>query len=312
MLANDACKRGWCEQKDDRTVPVCGAGNFNSAQVAVQETPAGTLKTLAKPRSRYVCWHGIHGVWGYRFPGVYLRCTAGHTRAYPAVAPYLQSIPTGVQQKRPRRSIKEYDGSSRDKLRKDCQDIGREHRKTLLQQHRPSLSPGELQAKLHQCSMAAIRAELVQTGSKGALLTEADIDGLLADIEQQVLQEIQAELAALEHSEQQDQQRAVAMAEEHMHFLQSAGEEAVLCPVCRAAHLAQRHGRLVCPAEGWQLNLAAESLRLSDLKGRLAAAYEEHAVSGCSGQLQFHIEDIIGSSNLTCCCDTCQVLTVVL
>jgi hypothetical protein len=31
-------------------------------------------------------------------------------------------------------------------------------------------------------------------------------------------------LAALERSEQQDQQRAVAMAEEHMHFLQSASE----------------------------------------------------------------------------------------
>jgi hypothetical protein len=170
------------------------------------------------------------------------------------------------------------------------------------------------------------------------------------------LQEIQQELAALEHSEHQDQQRAVAMAEEHMHFLQSAGgstvpplhgaaedaaaqlsvthaqqaqrlrqldplhsaanmqvhdhdicccalqasqqswcascqqpqsripirhpvlsfagDEAVLCPVCKSTHLAQRHGRLVCPAEGWQLNLAAESLQLSDVKGRLAAAYE--------------------------------------
>jgi hypothetical protein len=48
----------------------------------------------------------------------------------------------------------------------------------------------------------------------------------------------------------------------------------VLCPVCKSAHLAQRHGRLVCPAEGWQLNLAAESLQLSDVKARLAAAYE--------------------------------------
>lgn len=38
------------------------------------------------------------------------------------------------------------------------------------------------------------------------------------------LQDIQHELAALERSEQQDQQRAVAMAEEHMTFLQSAGE----------------------------------------------------------------------------------------
>ncbi|WIA10489.1 hypothetical protein OEZ85_010678 [Tetradesmus obliquus] len=211
-----------------------------------------------------------------------------------------------------RRGIKENDVGSREKLRKDCQDIGRERRRSLLQQHRSSMSPGELQAKLHQCSMAAIRAELVQADSTGALLPEADIDALLADIEQQVLQEIQQELAALERSEQQDQQRAVAMAEEHMSFLQSAGEEAVLCPVCKSAHLALRHGRLVCPAEGWQLNLAAESLSLPDLRARLAAAYEEHAVSGCSGQLQFHVEDLFGSSNLTCCCNTCQALTVVL
>jgi LSD1 subclass zinc finger protein len=54
----------------------------------------------------------------------------------------------------------------------------------------------------------------------------------------------------------------------------AAGDEAVLCPVCKSAHLAQRHGRLVCPAEGWQLSLAAESLTLTDLKARLAAAYE--------------------------------------
>lgn len=117
-------------------------------------------------------------------------------------------------------------------LRKDCQDIGRERRRSLLQQHRSSMSPGELQvqcrhswpggavrtkacmpeqpactakvsalqllpyagqsecplkhlhtapapadvlvafelqAKLHQCSMAAIRAELVQADSTGEL-----------------------------------------------------------------------------------------------------------------------------------------------
>jgi hypothetical protein len=43
-----------------------------------------------------------------------------------------------------------------------------------------------------------------------------------------------------------------------------------------------------------------------------AVILQEHAVTGCAGQLQFHVEDIFGSSNLTCCCDTCQALAVVL
>jgi len=55
-----------------------------------------------------------------------------------------------------------------------------------------------------------------------------------------------------------------------------AGEDAVLCPVCHACTLVQRHGWLVCPSEGWQLNFAAESLHLGDVKARLAAAYQVH------------------------------------
>lgn len=67
-------------------------------------------------------------------------------------------------------------------------------------------------------------------------------------------------------------------------LLMFAGDTAVLCPVCKASHLAQRHGRLVCPGEGWQLNLAAESLTLEDVKDRLAAAYE---VGGLGMQVLF-------------------------
>lgn len=36
----------------------------------------------------------------------------------------------------------------------------------------------------------------------------------------------------------------------------------------------QPHGWLVCPAEGWQLNLAAESLQLADVRQKLATAFE--------------------------------------
>jgi hypothetical protein len=68
------------------------------------------------------------------------------------------------------------------------------------------------------------------------------------------------------------------MAEQHMHHLQQHASAAhgsdVLCPVCKGCHLVQRAGLLVCPAEGWRLNLAAESLSLDDIRARLAAAYQ--------------------------------------
>lgn len=55
----------------------------------------------------------------------------------------------------------------------------------------------------------------------------------------------------------------------------AAGAEAgVLCPVCKSCQLVQRSGLLVCPAEGWRLNLAAESMSLEDIRTRLATAYE--------------------------------------
>lgn len=48
----------------------------------------------------------------------------------------------------------------------------------------------------------------------------------------------------------------------------------VLCPVCKSCQLLQRQGLLVCPGEGWALNLAAESLSMDTIQTRLAAAYE--------------------------------------
>jgi hypothetical protein len=47
-------------------------------------------------------------------------------------------------------------------------------------------------------------------------LTTADIDALLRDIEQQVLEEIQAELAQLEQQELEHLQHAASMAEQHL------------------------------------------------------------------------------------------------
>lgn len=50
----------------------------------------------------------------------------------------------------------------------------------------------------------------------------------------------------------------------------------VLCPVCqRAALVSSACGGVIgCPAEGWQLDVRAEGLRLVDLSNRLAQLYE--------------------------------------
>lgn len=89
------------------------------------------------------------------------------------------------------------------------------------------------------------------------------------------------------------------------------GERAVLCPLCKASNLVLRAGLLVCPHEGWRLNLSVEGMSMDDVRARLAAAYEEHAASGCGAQLVFHIEDLYGCDALTCSCDTCNSLVVV-
>lgn len=54
----------------------------------------------------------------------------------------------------------------------------------------------------------------------GGILTEADIDALLHDMETQVMEEIQAELAELERQEQEQLQHAADMVEQHMQYLQ--------------------------------------------------------------------------------------------
>jgi hypothetical protein len=48
----------------------------------------------------------------------------------------------------------------------------------------------------------------------------------------------------------------------------------LLCPVCMGAFLLQRAGVVVCPRGCLQLNLAAESLSLGDLRARLEQVYE--------------------------------------
>ncbi|KIZ00236.1 hypothetical protein MNEG_7728 [Monoraphidium neglectum] len=76
----------------------------------------------------------------------------------------------------------------------------------------------------------------------------------------------------------------------------------LLCPVCMGAFLLQRAGVVVCPRGCLQLNLAAESLSLGDLRARLEQVYEEHRATGCGGSLVFRMEDLFGSRSLTSSC----------
>jgi hypothetical protein len=82
------------------------------------------------------------------------------------------------------------------------------------------------------------------------------------------LQDIQQELAALEHSEQQDQQRAVAMAEEHLHFLQSASESTTAAELQRQ----QRHGSGTRMQRAQQLQLLSQWIRLHTAANRRCTA----------------------------------------
>lgn len=202
--------------------------------------------------------------------------------------------------------------NAQSKRKAALRELGRQQRHAILQQHRCGLSPVDLQGKLREGTMAAIRAQLTQPEDDGGVLTEADIDALLSDIEQQVIAEIQAELAELERLEQEQQQHAASMVEQHMQLHNGAnGASSVLCPVCKSAQLVQRQGLLVCPAEGWGLNLSAEGLSMDAIRTRLAAAYEEHAATKCTGQLSFQIENLFGSESLTCSCGMCNSLAVV-
>lgn len=71
--------------------------------------------------------------------------------------------------------------------------------------------------------MLSDNVPLCVTLQTAGIFTDHDIDELLADIQQQVMQEIEDEVVALERAEQQDKQLTAAMAEDHFQHLQSAG-----------------------------------------------------------------------------------------
>lgn len=76
-----------------------------------------------------------------------------------------------------------------------------------------------LLASSSACCIPSLNESTLYTAvcTTGGVLTEADIDALLRDLEQQVLHEIQAELAELEVLETEQQQHATTMAEQYLH-----------------------------------------------------------------------------------------------
>jgi hypothetical protein len=95
-------------------------------------------------------------------------------------------------------------------------------------------------------------------------------------------------------------------------------EPPVPCPVCHRRRLLASRGVLFCGCGGIRLDLAAQgSGTLAFAAERLAAAWGEHAGSGCPAQLQFRQHNLGpvpggGGDSLWAGCDTCKALIAVL
>lgn len=65
-------------------------------------------------------------------------------------------------------------------------------------------------------------------------------------------------------------------------------DSGVLCPVCKSCELVLRQGLLVCPRQGWMVNLAAESISMDQIRSNLATAYQvrSHISTGAFSMLQ--------------------------
>ncbi len=209
----------------------------------------------------------------------------------------------------------------------------RERRQQALQRHRGgSLSPAaaaHLQSTLQHDVHAAVQDVLLNIQRSpliGALTPDAmdssggdgsdssqpggpppaDVDAFLADLERQIVAEMQGELEQLEAFEAAALAAAVAEREafescagggaggslqsHHSAAAAAAGggaspgssqeTEPLLCPVCMGSFLMQRAGLVVCGRGCVRLNLAAESLSLSDLRARLGHAFEVRSGAG--------------------------------
>eukprot|EP00877_Chromochloris_zofingiensis_P012209 jgi/Chrzof1/7241/Cz02g16060.t1 len=217
-----------------------------------------------------------------------------------------------------RASIKAASGKWRDKLRQDCKHVAQQKRQETLDRYRASLSPGQLQNIVNQSVRQAVIAEIekqkssqdfLEAGASGDI-TDADIDSFLLDIEEQLCREIADELDRIEAEQEAAIHHMVAQHEAGSGVTSQDNDNQVLCPVCHQAYLLWRHGVVACPKDKFQINLQAENVTPAYLRSVLASTYEEHAASGCSGKLDFQVEDMFGSTSLTASCATCQLYDV--
>ena len=89
-------------------------------------------------------------------------------------------------------------------------------------------------------------------------------------------------------------------------------EQPVICPVCQQAYLVETPAGIGCPRDGYCLERPADGLRLSDLRDRLAHAYEAHAVGGCIARPGFMVSnEFTDVWTLFMTCDSCHAFEVV-
>jgi hypothetical protein len=91
-----------------------------------------------------------------------------------------------------------------------------------------------------------------------------------------------------------------------------SGADAVRCPVCRVRRLLCVRGVVCCACGGLRLDLSAEGAGLAHVGRALAAAWEEHARSGCTAEPRFGQRADFGAAALWAHCAACDTLMAVL
>ena len=141
---------------------------------------------------------------------------------------------------------------------------------------------------------------------------------LLAEYEASLAFEDEAVAAAVHDQEVWESSVAAAADGSLAEQPNGESEPPVPCPVCHRRRLLASRGVLFCGCGGIRLDLAAQgSGTLAFASERLAAAWSEHAGSGCPAQLQFrqhHLGPVPGGGgdSLWAGCESCKALIAVL
>lgn len=150
----------------------------------------------------------------------------------------------------------------------------------------------------------------------GGLMTDDEIDDLVASMEaaiQEELQEQESALLELYEGAAAAEAEALSLAAETALAWEGAAPDAVsvLCPICQRRPLRQAHGVIVCVCGGFRLDGRAEGVGLSALQAALAGAWADHAGSGCAAPLRFALERRFSVDGLFAYCEACQHFAMV-